>query len=394
MASLMPDDVFEECGVYPTVGLVESPRQVGLEGDVNIDLLPPDYDVLDPSLYAINNTYYASTTQGCPNSCPWCGVGKIEPSFVPYVDIKPMIRAMRARYGDKSDLRLMDNNVLASPELPRIVDDLVQLGYGRNQYTESARPRQRVVDFNQGVDARHITPETIALLANVNVRPLRIAFDTASNAATYERAVRLAMAHGFDSFSNYMLFNFNDTPRDLYERLKVNNQLNDESLEASHRQVSGTIFSYPMRYAPLNEADGRQANRARDVQRPARTEGVDWKREPVWTRRFVRNVELMKGAAGGAISPTPGLARRTIGESFEEFVANLYMPEELLRNRNRHEKRVWEHEPEPKRKPGTGEVERFRTFVARLFEHQGGAEFRLFHESVSPNRVEAVRKGP
>jgi hypothetical protein len=96
----------------------------------------------------------------------------------------------------------------------------------------------------------------------------------------------------------------------------------------------------------------------------------------------------MKAAANGAISPTCGLAWRTIGATFEEFIANLYMPEELLRNRNKHEKLVYEFEP--KRKPGTGKVEAFREFITKLLNAQD-ERFRFFHNAVTPNAAAAVK---
>jgi len=113
--------------VSPVVGVLNSPRQIGLAGSSDIDLLPPDYGLVDSTLYAINDTYYAYTTRGCTNKCPWCGVARIEPAFVPYMDITPIIRTLRDDYGDKAKLKLMDNNVLASPHLGRIVDDLLEL---------------------------------------------------------------------------------------------------------------------------------------------------------------------------------------------------------------------------------------------------------------------------
>jgi hypothetical protein len=97
----------------------------------------------------------------------------------------------------------------------------------------------------------------------------------------------------------------------------------------------------------------------------------------------------MKGAAHGAISPTPSLATRTIGRNFREFVANLYMPEELIRNRNKHEKRVYRYEP--RRKPGTGLVEDFRKFINKLLSKQDD-RFYFFHLAVSDNRTESIKR--
>jgi hypothetical protein len=388
MASLMPDAVYEETGIYPITGVLHSPAPLGLDDDVDIDALPPDYDIVDPRLYAVNDTYYGYTSRGCVNTCPWCGVPKVEPEFVPYIDIKPVIWALRARYGDKAKLKLMDNNVLASPALEQIVADLLKLGYGKEQYTDTESKRARVIDFNQGLDATFITEERIRLLAQLNIKPVRIAFDRVREKATYMRAVELAQKCGFTQFSNYMLYNFDDSPRDLYERLLVNIGINRQWLGEDGNRA-GEIYSYPMRYAPIDETNGSKTRERRDHVPAVMTESRDWLQNPAWTRRFIRNVAIMTGAAHGAISPTPSLALRTIGESFEEFVANLYMPEELLRNRNKHERRLYEHEPT--REPGTGLVEGFRQFILRLLAKQGDV-FRAFHEAVSENRAEAVKR--
>lgn len=37
--------------------------------------------------------------------------------------------------------------------------------------------RKRIVDFNQGIDSRLITEANIMKLSEVNIQPLRIAFD-------------------------------------------------------------------------------------------------------------------------------------------------------------------------------------------------------------------------
>lgn len=388
MASLMARQIHNETGVSPVVGVLNSPRQIGLAGSSDIDLLPPDYGLVDSTLYAINDTYYAYTTRGCTNKCPWCGVARIEPAFVPYMDITPIIRTLRDDYGDKAKLKLMDNNVLASPHLGRIVDDLLELGYGRGQYTRTHPKKQRSVDFNQGLDATLLTEEKMRLLSRLNVRPIRIAFDRATEKRDYTRALGLAKAHGVKLFSNYMLYNFHDTPRDLYERLLVNVRLNEEWVAAEPGRLAGKIYSYPMRFAPIENSDGDGGNRNREAANPDKKRHRDWLTEPAWTRRFTRSVAVMTGAAHGAISPTPTLARRTIGDTFEEFLANLYMPEELLRNRNKHETRVYPNEP--KRRPGTGKIEEFRSFILGLLRQQDD-RFETFHTAVSPNTAAAIR---
>lgn len=388
MASLMPNELYNSTGIVPITGIINSPRRINLEGNVNIDLLPPDYSVLDSSLYAINDTYYAYTTRGCKNRCSWCGVPKIEPEFDDYIDIKPSINKLRKEFGDKPALRLMDNNVLASNKLEKIVEDLEALGYGKDNYTETQPKRRRFVDFNQGLDASFYNNKTMGLLSRLNIRPMRIAFDRFKEKKQYLAALEIAHKYGFAEFSNYMLYNFKDTPKDLYERLLINIRLNERWHFKNAKHASGSIYSYPMRFAPIIDISGRADNKFRDIVDIQPSAKRDWKNNPAWTRRFIRNIELMKGAAHGAISPTPSLATRTIGKTFQEFVANLYMPEELLRNRNKHEKRVYRYEP--KRKPGTGLVEEFRKFIVKLLSKQND-RFYFFHLAVSDNTTESIK---
>ena len=390
MATIMAEDIHEATGIFPICGILDSARKIDLPDNTNIDLLPPDYDLLEENLYAVNDTYYGYTSRGCVNRCSWCAVPKIEPDYVSYIDIKPVICELRQKHGDKAKLKLMDNNVLASLRLGEIVEDLCKLGYARGCHTDNEVKKQRVIDFNQGLDASFVTDETMQLLSQLNVKPFRIAFDRAKEKSVYLSAIRTARRYGFTDFSNYMLYNWRDTPRDLYERLMVNIYLNAEWRNGDTGKAEAAVYSYPMRYAPINGKRGAPyANRHRDFIPPKARRKVDYLTNPVWTRRFVRNVEVMKGAVHGAISTTPDLAHRTIGESFEEFVANLYMPEMLLRNRNKHEKRIYEHEP--KRRSGSGKVEEFRDFILRLLRRQNRS-FQEFHEAVSQNSRSAVRE--
>ena len=388
MASLLADEISTLTRVHVVRGILDSPERICLTGNENIDLLPPDYEILRGMPYATNDTYYAYTTRGCVNKCPWCGVPTIEPEFVPYIDVRPTLTELRNRYGDKRMLKLMDNNVAASRFFGRIVDDLVELGYGRDNLMEGTPPRQRVIDFNQGLDATYLTDDNMKLLARLNIKPMRIAFDRISDNYEYLKALRLAKKHGARTFSNYMLYNYNDSPRDLYERLMINIKLSQRWRNGKSKPTP-TIYSYPMRYAPIGRENSVAEAKHREYDNPPPNSTGDFLADATWNRRFTRNIEVMKGAAHGAISSTPSLAKRTIGHTYEEFVANLYMPEELLRNRNKYEKRVYNHEPN--RKPGTGDIEDFRSFVMRLLNAQD-RRFMYFHNAVSQNRKSAIRE--
>ena len=386
LATLMPTDIFVETTIRPIPGLLTNSRMIGFDDDVNIDKLTPDYQFLKDTNYAVRDTFYTYTTRGCKIGCPWCAVPKLEPVYEEYIDIKEQIRQLRAECGDYSSLKLMDNNILISPQLEQIVDDLLELGYGRNDKTKQGKHRN--IDFNQGVDASYINEKTISLLSKLNIVPLRIAFDRLSEKKTYVRAVELAFKHGFHAISNYMLYNFKDTPQDLYERIKVNIDLN-EKWKDGHNGNHGQVYCYPMRYAPINEDLGTHANRERNYFAQVDSKAVDWLHAPVWTPKFSRNLDVVKGVAHGSIPTVASLARRAIGRTFEEYITNLYMPEEMLRNRDKYERTVYPGEKP--RVPGNGEIEEFRSFILGLLK-QKSALFYFFHDTVTSYRKQDIRE--
>ena len=84
-------------------------------------------------------------------------------------------------------------------------------------------------------------------MSTICIKPLRIAFDHLGVKKPYATAVRYAADAGIINLSNYMLYNFHDTPQDLYERMHLNIELNEE--------LNIRIFSFPMRYQPVDLKD-------------------------------------------------------------------------------------------------------------------------------------------
>ena len=150
---------------------------------------------------------------------------KLEPRFQHYIPIQRQIKGIEDVYGAKQDLILLDNNVLASRFFKRIINDIRALGFEKEAKFNG---RMRRVDFNQGVDARKLSEKKIALLATTAIRPLRIAFDHISMKDLYVSRIRLAAKYGLLNLSNYVLYNYMDTPEDFYERLRINCELNEE----------------------------------------------------------------------------------------------------------------------------------------------------------------------
>lgn len=140
-----------------------------------IDSLQPDYSIY-PRIDS--KTAYGFLTRGCPNKCKWCIVPKKEGAVRPYMDVEEIA------IDGRTNLILMDNNILASD-------------YGLQQIEKIIRLKLRV-DFNQGMDARLVTPEIADLLARVRwIKRIRFGCDTPQQIEHCERAINLIDKAGY-----------------------------------------------------------------------------------------------------------------------------------------------------------------------------------------------------
>jgi hypothetical protein len=182
------------------------------------------------------------------------------------------------------------------------------------KYAYRPLARQRIVDFNQGVDGRLITPEKMKILAKINIRPLRIAFDKWKSHRIYERAVRAAVAAGLTDLSNYMLYNFDEEPVELYRRMKLTVDLCDE--------LQATIYSFPMKYHPI---DNPKWFRNRDF--------IGKK----WSKKYIRAVQAVLTSTHGKIGRGKQFFEAAFGTDETEFHEIMMMPEALIIRRFEHD---------------------------------------------------------
>lgn len=125
------------------------------------DDLPPEIDAMAPdyTIYPACDHAVGFLTRGCIRACPWCVVPRKEGG------IRPYRRWQEIKRDDSRDIVFMDNNVLASD-------------FGIEQMEGMIGQPVRV-DFNQGLDARLITPEIAGILARLKwIRFIRMSCDT------------------------------------------------------------------------------------------------------------------------------------------------------------------------------------------------------------------------
>lgn len=391
LASIQPKEIEEATGIKPHCGTLHTPyKDIDTDNPYIIDELPLDYSILDEIdyVYVDSAAYFSYATRGCIRKCPFCAVPILEPKYQPYLPLKERIERTKRLYGDKQNLLLMDNNVLASKELPQIIEDICSCGFTPkaryiepNQYkiavrnlrlgmndrayirkcwkllkeinemkslNESERTqiyslrekygllhsetctkkslietykdfvtffekkysrqkgRLRYVDFNQGVDARLFTDERVSLLSKIAVRPLRIAFDNIKTETAYTKALNLSVEYGFKDFSNYLLYNFDDKPVDLYHRLRVNVDLCEK--------LNVSIYSFPMKYHPIRDEHSHDRDYI----------GIHW------NRKYIRAVQAILNATKGKVGRGLSFFEKAFGHNEEEYMELLIMPETFL----------------------------------------------------------------
>jgi len=169
------------------------------------------------------------------------------------------------------------------------------------------KPKKRCVDFNQGIDSRLINDDNMKKLAEIPVKPVRIAFDHWSLHEKYEEAVRTAVRYGHTNLSNYILYNFKDRPIELYWRLKLNVDLCEE--------LGANIYSFPMKYHPIEDPD--YFNNRDYI-------GEHWK------RKFIRTIQAVLNSTKGKVGKGHDFFCKAFGSNEEEFYKLLYMPEAMI----------------------------------------------------------------
>ncbi len=331
MATLLKGDIQKEAGVSVIEGLLNQQGKIGYSDDHIIDSLVPDYSIINDKsnslldyVYPTKDCYIAYATRGCIRQCKFCAVHRIEPHFSNSLSIAKQVKAIKDNFGEKKDLLLLDNNILASPDFKKIIDEIKSIGFAKDSvYVQEINGKKitvkRYVDFNQGIDARLLTKEKMKLLSEIAIRPLRIAFDRIIYKDIYSEKVRWAAEFGIQQLSNYILFNFDDTPEDFYERLKINIDLNEEF---EKNDFKSRIWSFPMKYAPING----------EFSKTRQYTGQNW------NRKYLRGIQCILIATHGVVGPKKEFFEKAFGRDINEFKKILSMPEDYIIYRKKYEK--------------------------------------------------------
>ncbi|MGA2682026.1 MAG: hypothetical protein ABSF44_09535 [Candidatus Bathyarchaeia archaeon] len=182
--------------------------------------LRPDYSLV-PEWNQKEKASILFSSRGCIRNCGFCAVPQLEGKIVTNSSqISDLL------YPEHTKIILFDNNFLASSKWESTLEEIKSLDLR--------------VDFNQGLDARLITPLVAKKLAKVKIdKVIRLSYDNCQTGTNVEKAIKLLKSEGINgkSILVYTLFNFTDDPQDFFERMKD--------------VLKWGAVCYPMRYEPL-----------------------------------------------------------------------------------------------------------------------------------------------
>ncbi len=304
-ATLLPEFIRDQIECTIIEGQIEKRWVLG-RNSPPITRLIPDYSILSSvdHKYEPDDAYFARITKGCVRKCKFCAVPTLEPEFGLLTPLENQIAAIEKMHGTQQNLVIMDNNVLAIEGIEKQLHAIETLGFARGAKRNG---RQRIVDFNQGIDARLIAkkPELAIALGRISMKPVRLAFDFLSSRMErdYRKAVKLLTDQDFGSFTTYLLYNYKDTPEEFYQRLEINMELNEK--------FGARISGFPMRYIPIAHTRRGYVS-------------------PTWKWRWLRGIQCVLQATRGLVSPNPEFIKAAFGKNIKEFFKILSMPDRYI----------------------------------------------------------------
>ena len=179
----------------------------------SIEHLYPDYSLYPEytgwGIPLKQQTCFGYLTRGCPRGCAFCHVAPKEGrSSYKVADLNEF-------WNGQGNICLSDPNILACKDAPELFEQLIN--------------SKAKIDFNQGLDARLITPEKAELLANMNLKLPHFAMDSMKVVEPVARGLKLyrdacKRVKGKWNWRNakvFVLTNFDTTHEEDMKRIKV-----------------------------------------------------------------------------------------------------------------------------------------------------------------------------
>lgn len=210
-ASLMPEHAAESGADEIVTGL-----------EPKVENLTPDYSLVPTWNDEPWNISIVFTSRGCSRKCDFCAVPTLEGGIISKT--KEIIE--NQIHPDHDWIHVQDNNILAQSNWKEALEILAD--------------HNKKMDFTGGIDLRIVNDEQARMIAYMRIRSIKAGFDRLSQHKRIHKGIQTFEEAGQRArdIVLYELFNYKDTPQDLFDRMKL----------ASEWKA----VSYPMRFQPVN----------------------------------------------------------------------------------------------------------------------------------------------
>lgn len=151
-------DVIKRGGSGYCIDLVNGKEVFHQERDVQlpyeIEHIFPDYSIYP---HLTQDTAFGFLTRGCPRGCSFCIVEKKEGKC------SRKVADLSEFWNGQKNIVLCDPNILACKDWKPLLQSLID--------------SHAVIDFNQGLDIRMMTPEKIEMLNRIKIKQIHFAWD-------------------------------------------------------------------------------------------------------------------------------------------------------------------------------------------------------------------------
>lgn len=387
MASLLPEEIEVTTGIKPMTGLLDKAGALD-ENDIIIDELPLDYSILDEIdyEYPTGSAYFTFMTKGCTRTCSFCSVPKLEPVYKEKIPTADKFFAIKELFGEQRNLLLMDNNVLASPKFPEIIQEIIDMGF---------RKGAKFVEPNQLDIVIRNLKNGINDIANINraSKLLRHFHNKSVKGEALRKFEEIAEKFELlnrESLSKENLLGAYEELRDLYEKYRdkspkqryvdFNQGTDARYVTEEYMKLMSEIPIHPLRIAfdhislketyikavRLGATHGISKfsnyllfnfkDRPEDLYNRMKINidlsaelGIEIYSFPMkyiplfgeeakhrkyigknWNKKFIRAIQAISNATRGIVPAGRSFFERAFGSSVEEFFELLYMPENYL----------------------------------------------------------------
>lgn len=403
-ATMLTETLIKEADIARSsvlTGLLNKPGQLDKGDESIIDELPLDYSILDEIeyQYAEQGNFYAYTTRGCVNHCPFCVVPLLEPQYNNYISLRSRLDYTREQYGEQKNLLLLDNNVMASASYNEILKEICDCGFrkgsyftkpnylttimrhlsaGKNDKGRRIKAVKLMVHFLEGLLPRHERRQEFysLMLKNQFFCDLKLLLPSREQIIEVYEAIKTQYDQSISKSKSLRYVDFNqgvDARLITDEKMELMSQIAIKPLriafdswglrkvyEKAVRCAARHGLRYLSNYLLYNFKDKPEElyyRMRKNVElgqelnlqifsfpmkyHPVKEEPYFRNRDYIgkhWNRKYIRAIQCILNATKGKVGPKLDFFNEAFGKNIDEFNKLLIMPEEFIVMRSLNKK--------------------------------------------------------